>query len=64
MTMTETSSTMKAIIYTEFGSPDVLRLEETARPQLKPNEILVRVRAAGINFGDLVARSYKAVTPR
>jgi len=56
--------TMKAIVYTEFGSPDVLRIEETAQPVPKPNEILVRVRAAGINFGDLVARSFKAVTPR
>jgi NADPH:quinone reductase-like Zn-dependent oxidoreductase len=56
--------TMKAIVYTEFGSPDVLRIEETTRPAPKSNEILVRVRAAGINFGDLMARSYKAVTPR
>jgi NADPH:quinone reductase-like Zn-dependent oxidoreductase len=62
--MTETLSTMKAIVYTEFGSPDVLRLEETARPMPKPNEILVRVRAASVNFGDIMARSFKSVTPR
>jgi NADPH:quinone reductase-like Zn-dependent oxidoreductase len=55
---------MKAIVYTEFGSPDVLRLEETARPVPKPNEILVRVRAASVNFGDIMARSFKSVTPR
>ena len=55
---------MKAIVYTEFGSPDVLRLEEIARPVPKPNEILVRVRAAGVNFGDIMARSFKSVTPR
>jgi len=59
-----TSSTMKAIVYTEFGSPDVLRLEETAQPTPKPNEILVRVRAASVNFGDIMARSFKSVTPR
>ncbi len=56
--------TMKAIVYTEFGSPDVLRLEEIARPAPKPNEVLVRVRAASVNFGDLMARSFKFVTPR
>ncbi|MCX6559113.1 MAG: NAD(P)-dependent alcohol dehydrogenase [Candidatus Aminicenantes bacterium] len=62
--MAPTSSTMKAIVYTEFGSPDVLRFEETARPMPKPNEILVRIRAASVNFGDTMARSFKAVTPR
>ncbi len=55
---------MKAIVYTEYGPPDVLRLEETARPSPKPDEILVRVRAAGVNFGDIMARSFKSVTPR
>jgi len=55
---------MKAIVYTEFGSPDVLRLEEVPRPEPRRGEILVRVRAAGVNFGDLMARSFRSVTPR
>lgn len=55
---------MKAIVYTEFGSPDVLRLEEVPRPEPRSGEILVRVRAAGVNFGDLMARSFRSVTPR
>jgi NADPH:quinone reductase-like Zn-dependent oxidoreductase len=55
---------MKAIVYTEFGSPDVLRLEEVPRPEPGRGEILVRVRAAGVNFGDLMARSFRSVTPR
>ena len=59
-----TSTTMKAIVNTEFGGPDALRLEEIARPAPKDNEILIRVRAAGVNFGDLMARSFKSVTPR
>ena len=55
---------MKAIVYTEFGSPDVLRLEDVPRPAPKRNEILIRVRAANVNFGDLLARSFRSVTPR
>lgn len=56
--------TMKAIVYTEFGSPDVLRLEEIARPEPTRGEILIRVRATSVNFGDLMARSFRSVTPR
>jgi len=55
---------MKAIVYTEFGSPDVLRLEEVPRPVPKRGEILIRVRASSVNFGDLIARSFRSVTPR
>jgi NADPH:quinone reductase-like Zn-dependent oxidoreductase len=62
--MNDLQPTMKAIVYTEFGSPDVLRLEEVPRPEPKRNEILVRVRAAGVNFGDIMARSFRSVTPR
>jgi NADPH:quinone reductase-like Zn-dependent oxidoreductase len=58
------TKTMKAIVYTEFGSPDVLRLEEVPRPEPKRNEIIVRVRASGVNFGDIMARSFRSVTPR
>lgn len=55
---------MKAIVCTEFGSPDVLRLEETSRPEPGRGEILVRVRATSVNFGDIMARSFRSVTPR
>jgi NADPH:quinone reductase-like Zn-dependent oxidoreductase len=58
------AQTMKAIVYTEFGSPDVLRLEEISRPEPKKGEILVNVRASSVNFGDLMARSFRSVTPR
>ena len=40
---------MKAIVYTKFGSPDVLQLEEVEKPIPKDNEILIRVRAASVN---------------
>jgi NADPH:quinone reductase-like Zn-dependent oxidoreductase len=55
---------MEAVVYDEFGSPDVLRLEEIPRPVPKRGEILVRVRATSVNFGDIMARSFRSVTPR
>ncbi|HET6360715.1 MAG TPA: NAD(P)-dependent alcohol dehydrogenase [Gemmatimonadota bacterium] len=40
---------MKAILYTEYGSPDVLRLEDVPTPTPKQDEVLIRVRAASAN---------------
>ncbi|HJR71219.1 MAG TPA: NAD(P)-dependent alcohol dehydrogenase [Gammaproteobacteria bacterium] len=40
---------MKAIVYSEFGPPDVLKLAEIDKPLPKPKEVLVRVRAASAN---------------
>jgi 2-desacetyl-2-hydroxyethyl bacteriochlorophyllide A dehydrogenase len=42
---------MQAIVQSEYGSADVLRLEEIDRPTIADDEVLVRVRAAGLDRG-------------
>jgi NADPH:quinone reductase-like Zn-dependent oxidoreductase len=48
---------MRALVITEHGPPEVLRVQERPDPEPGPGEVLVRVRAAGINFADLMARA-------
>ena len=50
---------MKAIVYTEYGSPDVLHLQEVEKPSPGNNEVLVRVHAVSVNYGDIIARNFK-----
>jgi NADPH:quinone reductase-like Zn-dependent oxidoreductase len=40
---------VKAIVYREYGSPDVLELKDIDKPLFKDNEVLVRVHAASVN---------------
>jgi NADPH:quinone reductase len=47
---------MKAIVVTEHGGPDVLRLQDQPTPVPGPGEILVDISAAGVNFMDTGAR--------
>ena len=48
---------MKAIRIHEFGGPEVLRLDEVPEPQAGPGQVLVRVRAVGVNPVDTYIRS-------
>jgi NADPH:quinone reductase-like Zn-dependent oxidoreductase len=43
---------MRAIVYTEYGPPDVLQFTEVAKPTPKDNEVLIRIRAASVNALD------------
>ncbi len=58
------SKTMKAIQIHEFGGPEVLRYEDAPRPEVGPGDVLVRVRAIGINPPDWYLREgYKTLPP-
>ena len=48
---------MRAIVVREFGNPDVMRLEDIAPLTPSPSQVLVRVRAAGVNPVDTYVRS-------
>lgn len=43
---------MKAIVYTQYGTPDVLRLTNVAKPTPKDEQVLVKVHAAAVNSAD------------
>jgi NADPH:quinone reductase-like Zn-dependent oxidoreductase len=49
---TDQKNTMRAIVQDEYGSPEVLRLQEIDKPVVKDGEVLVRVRAASVNPAD------------
>ena len=50
---------MKAIVGTQYGSPDVLHVQEVAKPTPQGNEVLVKVHAVSVNAADLHALSGK-----
>src|SRR5688572_5685561 len=48
---------MRAVVITKHGGPEVLAVEQRPDPSVGPGEVRIAVRAAGINFADLMARS-------
>ncbi len=55
--------TMKAIRFEEFGGPEVLKLMDIEKPQIGEREVLVEVKAIGVNFADTARRQGKYVVP-
>jgi len=47
---------MRAVVVRRYGPPEVLEVQQIPDPQPKPGEVLIRVRAIGVNFADLLQR--------
>jgi synaptic vesicle membrane protein VAT-1 len=47
---------MRAVVITEYGPPETLRVQERPDPPVGPGEVRIAVKAAGINFADTMAR--------
>lgn len=47
---------MKALVFEEFGGPDVLQWREIDRPAIGPNEVLLKMSAIGLNYADIYRR--------
>ena len=43
---------MKAVVYTEYGSADVLQLKEVAKPVPADDQVLIKIQAVSINGSD------------
>ena len=43
---------MKAVVFSEVGGPDVLKLADVPKPEVRPGMALIKVEAIGVNFAD------------
>src|SRR5260370_11912320 len=47
---------MKAVVIDKIGGPEVMKIAEVPKPEVKSGTVLIKVRAAGINFADTLFR--------
>jgi len=53
---------MKGVIYTKYGSPDVLKIKEIEKPMPKEDELLIKVYATTVTSADSRIRSFTVPT--
>jgi len=47
---------MRALVVRRYGPPEVFEARQVPDPHPKPGEVLIRVKAIGVNFADLLQR--------
>lgn len=47
---------MKAIVFSELGGPDVMKLSDVPKPDVRPGRVLLKSHAIGVNFADTLFR--------
>ena len=50
---------MKAVVYTKYGPPEVLRLTDVPTPVPQDDEVLVRIHATAVTVSDCYVRSFR-----
>lgn len=55
---------MRAAVFSEYGPPEVLHVAEVPQPVPGDGDVLVRVHATSVNFGDTLVRNFNSVSPR
>jgi NADPH:quinone reductase-like Zn-dependent oxidoreductase len=62
MTMEKNEQKMKAMVFTNYGEPEVIHQAQRTKPVPKTGEILVKVVATTVNYGDIMARRFSMVS--